>query len=123
MSLRLTFADVDLYGSIIQLAFAQLLAKFLAGAALRLVVGRSCRCAFEHHAAGGSLGGTRSRGRKQNIQQALFSVEFGLVRDVFELFFAHHFDRDLHQVADHGLNIASYIADFGELRRFYFEEW
>ena len=119
---EIALAHIDLDGAVIELAFAQLLAKFFAGAALRLIAGRSCRRAFEHHAARGALGGARSRGRKQNIQQALFGVELGFVGDVFELFFAHHFDGDLDQVANHGLDIASHVADFGELRSFHFQE-
>ena len=77
---------------------------------------------FEHHAARRSLGWARTGRRQQNIQQALFGVELGLVGDFFELFFAHHVDGDLHQVANHGLDIAADVADFGELRSFHFQE-
>ena len=119
---EIAFADVDLYRAVVELAFAQLLAKFFAGAALRLVAGRSGCRTFEHHAARRPLSGTRSGRRKQNIQQALFGVELGFVGDVFQFLFAHHFDGDLDQVANHGFDIASHVADFGELRRFHFQE-
>ena len=71
----------------------------------------------------GSLGGARSGRRKQNIQQALFGVELGFVGNVFQLFFAHHLDGDLDQVANHGFDVASHVADFGELRSFHFQKW
>ena len=119
---EIAFAHVDFDGAVVELAFAQLLAKFLAGAALRFMAGRSasslrapCRRSIPRRARG-------ARG-KQNIQQALFGVQLGLVGDVFELFFAHHFDGDLDQVANHGFDIASHVADFGELRSFHFQEW
>src|SRR4029077_2068019 len=119
---EIALAYVNFYRAVIQLAFAQLLAKFLAGAALRFIVGRrSCR-PFEDHAPRGSLGRSRGGRGKQNIQQALFGVELGFVGDVFELFFANHLDGDLDQVADHGLNITSHVADLGKLRSFHFEE-
>ncbi len=79
-------------------------------------------CAFEHQASRGAFGRLGSGGREENIQQALLGVELGLVGNILELLFAHHFDGDLHQVADHGLDIAPHIADFGELRSFHFEE-
>ena len=63
-----------------------------------------------------------ARRRQQNIQQSLFGIQLGFVGNVFELFFAHHLDGDLHQVANHRFDIASDVADFGELRRFHFEE-
>ena len=65
----------------------------------------------------------RSRHRRQQqVEQALFRVEFGLVGNVFQLLFAHHVDGDLHQVADHGLDIAAHVADLGELRSFHLHE-
>ena len=59
---------------------------------------------------------------QKNIQQALFGVQFGFVGDVFELLFAHHFDGDLNQIADHGFDVAAHVADFGELRSFHLQE-
>ena len=72
-------------------------------------------------AAGRVLHRSRHR-RQQQIEQALFRVQFGLVGNVFQLLFAHHVDGDLHQVADHRLDIAAHIADLGELRRFHLHE-
>ena len=37
---------------------------------------------------------------------------FRSVRDFIELFFAHHVNRSLHQIADHRFHVASYIANF-----------
>ena len=75
---------------------------------------------------GSCCGGTvlhRSRHcRQQQVEQALFGVELGLVGDVFQLLLAHHVDGDLHQVADHGLHVASHVADLGELRRLHLHE-
>ena len=68
--------------------------------------------------------GTRwRRGRQQNVEQTLFGIEFGLVGDIFELLFAHVVDGDLHQIADHGFDVAAHVADFGKLRGFHFQEW
>ena len=86
---------------------------------LAVIVGRR---AFEHHAASWRLRRARSWRRKQKIQQALFGVEFGLVGDFFQLLLADHVDGDLDQVADHGLDVAAHVADFGELRGFHFQE-
>ncbi len=61
--------------------------------------------------------------RQQQIEQAVFGVELGLVFDFFELLFAHHVDGDLDEVADDGFDIAADVADLGELRGFDFEEW
>ena len=57
----------------------------------------------------------RHRGQQQ-VEQALFGVQLGLVGDVFQLLFAHHVDGDLDQVADHRLDVAAHVADLGELR-------
>ena len=68
-----------------------------------------------------SAGRVEVRGQK-NIEQALFSVQFGFIRDVFEFLFADHFDGDLNQVANHGFDIAADVADFGELGSFDLQE-
>ena len=52
---------------------------------------------------------------KQNIEQAFFGVQFSFVGDVFEFLFANVVNRDLQQIADHRLDIAAYVTDFGEL--------
>ena len=77
---------------------------------------------FKHHAARGRLGRRGGAGGKQNIQQALLGVQLGFVGDVFELLFADHFDGNLDQVANHGLDVASDVTDFSELRGFDFEK-
>ena len=64
----------------------------------------------------------RGRRRKQNIQQALFRVEFGFIGNILQLFGANVVNRNLDQVADHGFHIAANVADFRKLRSFDFEE-
>ncbi len=56
------------------------------------------------------------------LQQAFLGIELGLVRYVFQFFLTHHLNRDLHQVANHGLNVPPDVSDFSELRSFNFEE-
>ena len=58
----------------------------------------------------------RRHRRQQQVEQPLLGVQLGLVGDVLQLFFAHHVDGDLDQVADHRLDIAAHVADLGELR-------
>jgi hypothetical protein len=41
---------------------------------------------------------------------------------VLEPLLAHHVDAELHEVADHRLDVAADVADLGELRRFDLEE-
>ena len=117
---EIALAHVDFDHAVVELAFAQLLAQFLAGAALRLCPETSMFLRAPFRPVDGSR--TGSGGGKQNIEQALFGVEFGLVGDVFELLFAHHVDGDFDQVANHGFDIASHVADFGKLRGFHFQE-
>ena len=90
---------------------------------VRLCDSAGSRCAFEHQAARAKSRRAGERGGgKQNVQQTLFGIQFGLVGDVFQLFFAHHLDGDLHQIANHGLDIAAHVADFGELRSLHLQE-
>ena len=64
----------------------------------------------------------RRHRRQQQVEQALFGVQLGLVGNVFELLLAHHVDGDLHQVANHRLDVASDVADLGKLRGFDLQE-
>ena len=64
----------------------------------------------------------RRRRRQQQIEQSLVDA---LVREVFDLrlaLAAHHVDRALDEVAHHRLDVASDVADFGELRRLDLDE-
>ena len=79
------------------------------------------RCSLGRSASAGRLWPLGPR-RHQQVEQALFRVQLGLVGDFFQLLFAHHVDRDIHQVADHRFHIAPHIADFGELAGFDFQE-
>ena len=61
--------------------------------------------------------------RHQQIEQTLFGILFGPLSNLLQPFFAHHVDRDIHQVANNRFNVAAHIADFGEFARFYFQKW
>jgi hypothetical protein len=59
---------------------------------------------------------------QQEIEKALFGVEFRLVGHILELFLADHVNGDLHQVANHGFNVAADVAHLGKLRRLDLQE-
>ena len=116
------FAHVDLHRAVVEPAFAELLAEFLAAA--REVLAGPLRL------AGSGRGVARGRDThrppdwtgKQQIQQALFRVGLGLVGYLFEFFLPHHVNGDLHQVADHGFHIPADVAHFGELGGLHLQE-
>ena len=120
---EIALAGFDFDGAVVEFAFAQLLTQFFAGAAGGF---GQAGAGVDDHAARTGIGRTRrcrSRGRgQQDVEQALFGIQFGFVRDVFEFLFADHFDGDLNQVANHGFDIAADVADFGELGGFDLEE-
>ena len=60
--------------------------------------------------------------RQQNIQNPFFDVEFGLVRDLFNLFLSHHVNGNLGEVANHALHIAADVTHFSKLGGFNFQE-
>jgi len=134
-------AHVELDHAFVELAFAELRAQLLAGALLagrfarggvdllgagRFVLGRGYvhrRRQLDNVGAGdfrGRRGIRRGRGhrRQQQVEQAIFGVQLGLVFDIFELLFADEVDRDLDEVADDGFDVAPDVADLGELARF-----
>ncbi len=116
---EIALAGFDFDGAVVEFAFAQLLPQFLAGAAGGF--GQAGAGVDDHATRTGIGRARRGRGQK-NIEQALFGVQFGFIRYVFEFLFADHFDGDLNQVADHGFDIAADVADFGELGSFDLEE-
>ena len=59
---------------------------------------RSCRCL-----------------RDEEVEETVFGGELGAVFYFVELFFAHHVDGVLEQIANHGLDVAANIANLGEL--------
>ena len=63
-----------------------------------------------------------SCGGIEQIEQSLFGVALGALGDFFETLFAHHVDRYVDEVANHGFDVAADVADFGELAGFDFEE-
>ena len=99
--------DVDFL--VVQLAFAQALAEQLAGVAVL-----ACRLVAEAH------GGTR--GRQQGIEDALFGGVLGAILDLLDLLFAEHLHRGVGEIADDRLDVASDIADLGELGRLDLDE-
>jgi hypothetical protein len=36
---------------------------------------------------------------------------------------SHHIDRDIHQVANHGFDVAAHVADLGKLAGFHLQKW
>ena len=99
------FVDLNLDLFVVQLAFAQFLAKQLAGAGV--------------FAAGRLVAKTTPRGRQQGIEDALFSGIFGAVAVFMHFLLAEHFQCGIGQIADDRLHIAANIAHFGELGRFH----
>ena len=110
---HLALADFHFHHALIELAFAQLGAEFVAGA-------RDLFAALRF--GGGIYFRGHGRRRQQQIEQALFGGLFGALGDFVELFLADHVNRGFHQVADHGFNVAADVADFGVFRGFHFHE-
>ena len=96
--------------ALIELAFAEHLAEFLS----RLAVAR-CRLGLGHEAH-------RLRSRQQCIEHSFFSRIHGAMTDLLHLFFARHLDRHVHEVLDDRIDLASHVADLGELGRFHLDE-
>ncbi len=117
---EIALAGFDFNGAVVEFAFAQLLAQLFAGAAGGF--GQGGAGIDDHSAIGAGIGRTGRGWGEKNIEQPFFGIQFGFIGDVFELLFAHHFDGDLDQVANHGFDIAANIADFRELRSFDLEE-
>ncbi len=122
---RVALAHIDLDHAVVELAFAELLAQFFAGALVRFVAGRGEgeRIVAARLALGRGGGSGRWRGRRQKqVEQPLFGVQFCLVFYFFKLFFAHHVDGYLDQVAHDGFDVAAHVADLGELGGFDLQE-
>ena len=94
--------DVDLDQAVVELAGPQPLAQLLAGALDR-------------------VGGLRLR-RHEQFQQPFLGAFLGAVADLFQPLRADHLDGDVHQVADHRLDVAPDVADLGELAGLDLEE-
>ena len=60
--------------------------------------------------------------RHQQVEQAVLGVRFGAVGHFVQALLAHHVDGDVHQVADHRLDVAADVADFGELAGLHLQE-
>src|SRR5262249_53118491 len=93
----------NLHDSRVEPSFAKLFTKLLSSP-------------VELFAAGvffGAIGFCRP-GHEQ-VEHSLFGVLFGLVNDLADFFLANQIDSDLDYVADHRFDVASDIADFGEL--------
>src|SRR5471032_1826013 len=103
------FGDFDFDLFVIQLAFTQTLAEQLAG------VGISRRC-------GVVVVETHACRRQQGVEDALFSGVFGAVANLGHFLFAQQLDGGVGEVTNDRFNIATDIADFGELGRFDLDE-
>ena len=104
-------ADVDLDDAGVEPAGAQLLAKPLAR--LRLLVADRRRILVRRD---------RTGRRQQQVEQPLLGVLPRLAAHLLEPLLAHHVDAELHQIADHRLDVAADVADLGELRRLDLDE-
>ncbi len=94
--------DFDLDHALVEFAVAQALAQFFASA-----LGGFARFGLRRH---------------QQVEQALFGVGLGALGDFVQPLFAHHVDGDIHQIANHGFDVAADVADFGELAGLHFHE-
>src|SRR5690606_9271472 len=61
-------------------------------------------------------------GREEQVEEALLDALLGDLFDLGLALFADHVDRDVHEVADHGLDVAADVADLGELGRLDLDE-
>ena len=105
--LRRKRRDLDLHFAVVERAFAQHLAEFLArGGVDRLHVG-------EVHLA---------HRRQQHVEQALLGGVGGVVAHLARLGLARLLDRDFDQVADDRVDVAADVADLGELGRLDLDE-
>ena len=103
---RLRRRNLDLDFLVVEFAFAQSLAKFLA----RRVIAFAGR------------GHAVARGRQQHIEDALLGLVLGLMPHFARRLLARLLDRGFDQVADDGIDVAPDVADFGELGRLDLDE-
>ena len=61
-------------------------------------------------------------GREEQVEEALLDALLGDLFDLGLALLADHVDRDVHEVADHGLDVAADVADLGELGRLDLDE-
>ncbi len=79
-------------------------------------------CCWSRAAGRVLVGRDRTRRRQQQVEQPLLGVLRRLAAHLLEPLLAHHVDAELHQVADHRLDVAPDVADLGELRRLDLDE-
>ena len=101
------FSDLDFDFLIVELALPELFPENLPGGRLGIVFRRRFITA---------------RLWQKYVQNTFFGQIFSQVLDFLHLRFANHLDRNIGQVPDNRLHVASDIADFGELGRFNFDE-
>src|SRR5258708_902280 len=107
-------ADFEVDHALVELAFAQLEAKFFARALGLLALRGNFRVR--------SAGRGRRRRRKQEIEHAFLRGLLGAVGDFVELFLADHVDGSLDEIADHRFHIAADVAHFRVFRSFDLDE-
>src|SRR6185437_289856 len=114
-------ADIELDHAVVEAALAQLLAQLLAGAGAGFGQARSLND-NAGTAAVTSAGTAWSGGGQQQVEQALLGVEFSLIRNIFQLLLPNHVNGDLDQVTDHGFDVPSNVAHFGEFGSLHLQE-
>jgi hypothetical protein len=103
------FGDFDFDLLVIQLTFAQALAEQLAGVGIGsrgIVVAEAHACRWQ-----------------QCVEDALFGGVFGAMTNLGDFLFAQQLDGGVGQVTNDRLDVATDVADFGELGRFDLDEW
>ena len=103
-------AHFHFHQALIELSFAELRAQLVARALGLLAALR--------FGAWRVVGRARARRGQQQIQQPLFGGLLGALGHFIELFFAHHVDGRLHEIAHHRFHVAAHVSHFGILRRF-----
>ena len=112
--------ELDLDVALVELPFAKHAAELVARVPGRVGLG-GVRVGRLVHRGSAGMDPEPSR-RQQDIEDAVFGELAGAHLDLLLLLFLDHGDGELHQVADHRLDVAADVADLGELRGFHLEE-
>src|SRR6185436_2378394 len=118
---EILFAYFQLNQAVVELARTKLRPEFFASSrkvfVFWLIVGDQHRSRnFARVEIEKGIAGSRLRRWQQDIEGAFLDVQFGFVSNLFDFFLARHLDGDLRQVANHALDVATYVANFSELR-------
>ncbi len=102
----LSFRDIDLDKLVFKSSIAEFASEFFAGGIVACISG-----VFVFGATG-----------EEEVEELVFGGFAGFDLNGSGFFFFEHFDGEFGEVADHGLDIAADVADFGKLGGFDFEE-